>query len=104
MSQYIKLEIDNFKCDPIGVLGLFVKILLNAQRKKEEIECGRCGNDIDLQPGELLIDIKAKAAAERIPVKTLNRHLGWLEDRELISIRDAGRYSIVTVRHWENFV
>jgi hypothetical protein len=108
MSQYIHLEIDDLRGDYIlnytSILGLFVKILLKAWRKKGTFEVDGYSEGIDLHPGELPIDIKEWAALEMIPVKTLKRRLEWLQAREMLWIRDAGRYSIVTVRYWENFV
>jgi hypothetical protein len=104
MSRHIKLEIDNFRDDPIGVLGLFVKILLNAQRKKGIFKCDECGEEINIYPGELLIDMKDWEPLEMIPDKTLERRLGWLQARELIWMKDLGRHTIVAVRSWEDYV
>jgi hypothetical protein len=107
MNRYIKLGIDNFRGDYIlndtSLLGLFVKILLNAWREKGTFEVDGYSEGIDLHPGELIIDIKEWAALEMIPVKTLKRRLEWLEARELIRIWYIRRYSVVTVRHWENY-
>jgi len=101
--------------DPI-LLKLFILCLLKAGHKKKEVVIEGINNPIGLDPGEFItgrlalhnnfyhkkISSQRRVNTELSPV-TLWRKLKILEKLQILIIKSYTKYSIITVRNWNQY-